>query len=326
MEFKDYYQILGVPADADEKTIKNTYRKLARQYHPDVNPNNKEAEEKFKEINEAYQVLSNKAERQKYDSLREQYLHYQQTGGRPGGFNWQQWAAQPGQGQQGVHVEYANPEDLEDLFGGESPFSDFFTNIFGGMRGAQGGTGARGRRGAGGQAAARKGRDLEYEVEVTLEEAYRGGTRLLQIGDHKIEARIPPGVRTGSRIRLAGQGEPGRNGGLAGDLYLITHVLPNPEFEREGDDLYTDVSVDIYTAILGGEVRVPTLDRPVMLRIPAHTQSGRSFRIRGKGMPHLGHPQEHGDLYARVRLVLPEHMSEHEVDVIRNLAEERARA
>jgi curved DNA-binding protein len=153
-----------------------------------------------------------------------------------------------------------------------------------------------------------------------------GAKRTLQIGERRIEASIPAGVQTGSRVRLAGQGEPGRNGGEAGDLYLVMRVLPDPNFEREGDDLYTEVPVDIYSAALGGEVRVPTLDGALMLKIPARTQAGRSFRLRGKGMPHLGNPAQRGDLYARVRLVLPEPLSEQELKGLRELREARQHA
>ena len=310
MDFKDYYAILGVPPDADEKTIKQAYRKLARQHHPDVNPGNEEAEEQFKLINEAYQALSNKEQRQKYDELRAQYQRWQQTGGRPQDFRWQEWQARP---EQGATVDYQTVENWEDLFGSEDPFSDFFTSIFGQTRG---------RRGT--APGPRRGRDLEYEIEISLEEAYRGATRQLQIGERRIEARIPPGVQTGARIRLAGQGEPGRNGGAPGDLYLITRVLPHSLFEREGDDMFTTAPVDIYTAVVGGEIRVPTLDRPVMLKIPPRTQADRSFRLRGKGIPKLGKPEERGDLYARVKLVLPEPMSEEEINTFRELAANRA--
>lgn len=311
MEFKDYYAILGVSPDADAQTIKSAYRKLARQFHPDVNPGNQEAEERFKEINEAYQALSDEEGRKKYDALRAQYQRWQQSGGRPQDFDWRAWSAQPGQG---VHVQYASPEDLEDLFGTDKPFSDFFTSIFGGVRG-QPGASARPRR----------GRDIEYEVELTLEEAFQGTSRVLQMDGRRIEAQIPPGVRSGSRVRLSGQGEPGR-GGAAGDLYLVVRVRPHARFEREGDDLYTEIPVDIYTAVLGGEVRVPTLEREVLLKIPSRTQSGRSFRLRGKGMPRLGDPAVRGDLFARVRLVLPENMSERELELFRELAAERAGA
>ena len=285
------------------------------KYHPDVNPGNKEAEEKFKTINEAYQVLSDAEQRKKYDELRAQYQQWQQTGGRQQDFDWQNWSAQPGQG---VHVQYANPEDLEDLFGSASPYSDFFNNIFGQVRG-------RGRgSGRGTAPSPRRGRDVEYEVDLTLEEAFHGADRLLEIDGHRIQASIPPGVRTGSRVRLAGQGEPGHNSGPAGDLYLIVHILPNETFEREGDDLHIDVPVDIFTAIAGGEIRIPTLERPLILKIPPRTNAGRSFRLRGKGMPHLGDPKTRGDLFALVRLVLPDPLTDQEVNSIRELASSRS--
>jgi curved DNA-binding protein len=311
MDFKDYYEILGVSPNADEKTIKQAYRKLARQYHPDLNPGNTEAEEKFKSINEAYQALSNAEQRKKYDELRAQYQRWQQTGGQPRDFNWQNWAAQPGEQ---ANVRYATAEDLEDLFGEENPFSDFFTSIFG-----QTGGYARGAR----TRAPRKGQDVEAEVALSLEEAANGTMRTLQVGERRIEARIPPGVRTGSRVRLAGQGGPGRDGAPPGDVYLAVRLLPHPDFELEGDELHTKLPVDIYTAVAGGEVRVNTLDRPVMLKIPAMTQSGQSFRIKGKGMPKKGDPKVRGDLYARVTLVLPENMTEEELAALRSLAEKR---
>jgi curved DNA-binding protein len=314
MDFKDYYEILGVPQNADKKVIQHTFRQLAQKYHPDVNPGNKEAEEKFKTINEAYQVLSNVEQRKKYDELRAQYMQWQQTGGPQQDFDWQNWSAQPGKG---ARVQYANPEDLEDLFGSESPYSDFFTNIFGQAR--------RSGRGQGAQRSPRRGRDVEYEVDLSLKEAFQGADRLLEIDGHRIQASIPPGVRTGSRVRLAGQGEPGTNSGPAGDLYLSINILPNDTFEREGDDLHLDVPVDIYTAIAGGEIRVPSLDRPLLLTIPPRTNAGLSFRLRGKGMPHLGDPKTHGDLFARVRLVLPEPLTDQEVNTIRNLAASRSK-
>jgi curved DNA-binding protein len=314
MDFKDYYGILGVPPDAEKKVIKQAYRQLARKYHPDVNPGNKEAEEKFKTINEAYQVLSDVEKRKKYDELLAQYQRWQQTGSGPQDFDWQNWSARPGQG---VHVQYANPEDLEDLFGSASPYSDFFTNIFGQVRGRGRGSGRRTAP------SSRRGRDVEYEVDLTLEEAYQGADRLLEIDGHRIQASIPPGVRTGSRVRLAGQGEPGQNSGPAGDLYLIVNILPNDTFEREGDNLHMDVPVDIFTAIAGGEIRVPSLERPLILKIPPRTNAGRSFRLRGKGMPHLGDPKTRGDLFALVRLVLPDPMTDQEVNSIRELASAR---
>ena len=312
MEYKDYYRILGVPRTASTKDIKRAYRKLARQYHPDVNPGDKAAEEKFKEINEAYEVLSDPEKRKKYDALGADWQRWQQAGGRSQDFDWSQWAAGPG-GQR-VYVHYGSPEDLEDLFGEQSPFSDFFTSIFGG------GVSSRTAR----RPVPRRGRDVEHPITITLEEAYHGTRRLLQIGDRRIEAKIPPGVRTGSRVRLAGQGEPGRNGGAAGDLYLVIQVTPHPTFEREGDDLYVEIPVDIYTAVLGGEVRVPTLDGAVMLKIPPQTQAGKTFRLSGKGMPRLNDPRSHGDLYARVKLVLPDKMSDKEIRMFHDLAHIRS--
>ena len=314
MDFKDYYEILDVPPNADKKVIKQTYRQLAKKYHPDVNPGNNEAEAKFKTINEAYQVLSDAEKRKKYDELRAQYQRWQQTGGRQQDFDWQNWSARPGQG---VHVQYASPEDLEDLFGSASPYSDFFNNIFGQVRG-------RGRgSGRGTSSSPRRGRDVEYEVDLTLEEAYYGADRLLEIDGHRIQASIPQGVRTGTRVRLAGQGEPGYNSGPAGDLYLIVNILPNDTFEREGDNLHIDVPVDMYTAVAGGETRIPTLESPLILKIPPRTNAGRSFRLRGKGMPHMGDPKTRGDLFALVKLVLPEPLTDQEVNSIRELAASR---
>jgi curved DNA-binding protein len=315
MDFKDYYEILGVPPEAEKKVIKQTYRQLAKKYHPDVFPGNKEAEDKFKTINEAYQVLSDVEKRKKYDELRAQYQRWQQAGGRRQDFDWQNWSAQPGQG---VHVQYASPEDLEELFGSDSPYSDFFNNIFGQVRGRSRGSGR------GTTPRPRRGRDVEYELDLSLEEVYHGAERLLEIDGHRIQAIIPPGVRSGSRVRLSGQGEPGHNNGLAGDLYMIVHILPNETFEREGDDLHIDVPVDIFTAIAGGETRIPTLERPLILKIPPRTNAGRSFRLRGKGMPRLGDPKTHGDLFALVRLVLPDTLTDKEVNSIRELASSRS--
>jgi len=298
MEYKDYYDILGVSRDADEKEIKRAFRRLARKHHPDVNPGDPEAEERFKEINEAYEVLSDPEKRRKYDQLGADWSRWQQTGGRPGDFDWSRWTTGAPGGQR-VYVRQGTPEDLEDLFGGASPFSDFFAQIFGGMgtRAAPGGFEHRVRP--------QRGQDYEQEFEISLREAYQGTTRVLQKDGRRLEVKIPPGAYTGTRVRMAGEGRPGAAGGEAGDLYLRVKVAPDPQFERKGDDLYVIVPVDLYTAILGGEVRVPTLSGPVMLTIPAGTQNGRVFRLRGRGMPHLRQPDQHGDLYAEVDVRLP---------------------
>ncbi len=313
MDFKDYYEILGVAPTADKKVIQQTFRQLARKHHPDVNPGNKDAEEKFKTINEAYQVLSDAKQRKKYDQLRAQYQQWQQTGGQQRqDFDWQNWSAQP---DAGTRTQYANAEDLEDLFGSASPYSDFFSNIFGQAR--------KSGNGRTTSPSPRRGRDVEYEVDLSLEEAFRGAERSLEIDGHKIQASIPLGVRTGTRVRLAGRGEPGQKGGAAGDLYLIIKVLPNDIFERDGDDLHFDASVDIFTAIAGGEIRIPALERPLTLTIPPRTNASQTFRIRGKGMPYLREPSKRGDMFARVKLVLPDSLTEQEVNGIRVLASAR---
>ncbi len=316
MDFKDYYEILGVAPNADKKTIQKTFRQLARKVHPDVNPGNKEAEEKFKTINEAYQVLSDEKQRKKYDELRSQYQQWQQTGGRQKDFDWQNWSARP---DQGGHVQYANAEDLEDLFGSDSPYSEFFANIFGAQRARGSGKNHGAQPGS-----SRRGRDVEYEIDLTLEDAFHGTERLLEIDGHRIKAGIPAGVRTGSRVRLAGQGERGQNNGPAGDIYLIVHVIPHKTFERDRDNLHMEVQVDFFTAIAGGEIRISSLERPLILTIPPRTNAGRSFRLRGKGMPHLGDPKKRGDLFALVKLVLPEPLTDQEVSSIRELAASRA--
>jgi len=311
VDFKDYYEILGVQPNADKKIIQQTFRQLARKHHPDVNPGNKEAEEKFKTINEAYQVLSDVKQRKKYDELRVQYQQWQKAGGKQQqDFDWQNWSSQP---DQGARVQYADPQDMEDLFGSNSPYSEFFSNIFGSSR-------------DGGRAAPpgpRRGRDVEYEVDLTLEEAFHGAERSLEMDGRRIKAGIPVGVRSGSRVRLAGQAEPGQNGGPAGDLFLIIKILPNTIFERDGDDLHFDIPLDIFTAIAGGEVRISTLDKPLTLTIPPRTNANRSFRIRGKGMPRLGDVKTRGDLFARVRLVLPDALTDQEVNSISALASAR---
>jgi curved DNA-binding protein len=317
MEYKDYYDVLGVSRDADEKEIRSAFRKLARQYHPDVNPGDESAEERFKEINEAYEVLSDAEKRAKYDQLGSEWSRYRQAGGRPGGFDWNQWAS-GGPGGQRVNVRYGTPEDMEDLFGGGRPFSDFFTEIFGGV----GGRGAQARAPGGYQYQPRpqKGRDYEQEIEISLREAYQGTQRTFQKDGRRLEVNVPAGVDTGSRIRLSGEGGAGAAGGEAGDLYLRVSVAPDPQFERDGDDLRVTVPVDLYTAVLGGRARVPTLSGAVMLTIPEGTQNGRVFRLRGKGMPRRG-KDEHGDLYARVEVQVPTPISPRERELFEELRE-----
>ncbi len=305
VDYKDYYKILGVDKKATEKEIRQAYRKLARKYHPDVNPGDKSAEEKFKEINEANEVLSDPEKRKKYDELS---TYYQQYGQMPGA------GAGPMGGDGGIRYEYrtVNPEDLNDLFGGQSPFSDFFETFFGSSFAGQ--PDMRTRTGGPGSQRAIRGQDIESSVEVTLAEAYQGVTRVFELTDmdgssKRIEVKIPAGVDEGSRIRIAGQGGQGTAG--RGDLYLRIHILPDPRFTRSGTLLHTTVEVPLATAMLGGEVRVTTPDgRGLLLRIPPETPNGKSFRLRRQGMPQLGQPDKRGDLYADVSIVLPTHLND----------------
>ena len=315
MEFKDYYATLGVPKTATDKELKQAFRKLARKHHPDVNPGDKKAESRFKEINEAYEVLGDAAKRKKYDELGANWRAYEQAEaqGGPNPFAGQ-WNVNMGGGGAGGGGGFRtmSQEEMEELFGDQNPFSDFFTTFFGGQPGAGGGFGgAESRRSAPrGRSRTRPGRDIEHEIELTLDEAYQGTTRRLSLkhGGHArtVDVRIPPGVGDGSRVRVSSEGEPGVGGAASGDLYLRVRLAPHPLFERKGRDLYVKVPVPVTTAVLGGEAEVPTLSgKPVRLRIPPLTQNGQVFRLKGYGMPAVGKPDDKGDLYARVEVQLP---------------------
>ena len=310
MEFKDYYQTLGVGKTSTDKEIKQAYRKLARKFHPDVNPGDKTAEARFKEINEAYEVLGDADKRRKYDELGANWRMYEQAqgqgfpGGSPFGFGGgAQDAWTINMGGQGGGYRTMTPEEMQDLFGNEDPFSDFFRTFFGG------GKETTGRTRGGRSARTQKGQDIEHVVELTLEEAYHGATRRVSIkeGGHArtVDVRIPVGVKDGSRVRAAGEGAAGSNGGAAGDLYLRVHVKPHAVFERKGSDLQTKVAVPVTTAVLGGEAQVPTITGSVRLKIPEGTQNGQVFRLKGHGMPNIGKPDDRGDLYATVEVQLP---------------------
>lgn len=297
MEYKDYYQILGVGRSATQDEIKHAYRKLAMKYHPDRNPGSSTAEEKFKDINEANEVLSDPEKRARYDQLGSSYQQWQQSGGQPGAFNWEDWFTQAPRGQQ-VRVEYG---DLGDLFG-QGGFSDFFNQIFGGMGGARTQTRRTTTR-------PMRPQHYEYNLSISLQEAYSGATRAIQMDDRRMEVKIPAGAKTGTRVRMAGAA-PAGPGGQSGDIYLVIEVTPDQRFEREGNDLTTGVTIDLYTAVLGGKVNVPTPAGDVVLTIPAGTQPGQTFRLAGRGMPHLRNPQQHGDLFARVTVRIPRNLTE----------------
>jgi len=288
MDYKDYYKILGVERNATPEEIKKAFRKLALKYHPDRNKGNKEAEEKFKDLNEANEVLSDPQKRARYDQLGASYSDWQARGGDQGSFNWNDWAS-AARGAGGQQVDMG---DLNDLFGGG--FSDFFSTIFGGMP-------ATARRQ---QTRTSPRQSYQQPVQITLEEAFRGTTRQFQIEDRRIEVKIPAGASTGTKVRVAGGGP-----GKGSDLYLVVEVLPDNRFSLDGHDLTTEVKIDLYTAVLGGSVKVSTLSGDVTLTIPAGTQPGQLIRLAGKGMPALRQPNSFGNLYVRIKVELPRNLS-----------------
>ena len=306
MEFKDYYATLGVAKTATEKEIKQAYRKLARKFHPDVNPGDKQAESRFKSINEAYEVLGDPDKRRKYDELGANWRQYEQAQqhGGPGPFADGAWTVNVGGGEGGFRT--MSEEEMRRLFGDQNPFSDFFQTFFGGATPGAPGRGARQGRAA----RARRGRDVEQDLELSLEEAFHGATRRFAVKQEghtrSVDVRIPAGVNDGSRVRVAGEGEHGTGGAASGDLYLRVHLLPHPRFERKGRDLYVHVQVPVTTAVLGGEADVPSIDgKPLRLKVPPSTQNGQVLRLKGHGMPAVRRQDDRGDLYATVDVRLP---------------------
>jgi curved DNA-binding protein len=325
LEFKDYYEILGVSPEADIKEIKKGYQTLTKKYHPDLNPGDKKAEEKFKEISEAYHAISDPEKRKKYDDLRENYKRWQSLGGR-GNFDWSAWQQNPGTG---AYTRTMTPEEFAEMFGsrqsgrGFGGFSDFFSMIFGGVDGFEDFSSPFEDYYYEMPSQSRAGRDLQGEITITLEEAYHGAKKLIDVGGKRIEAQIPKGIKDGGKLRLAGQGEMGTRGGPKGDLLLTVKILPHSQYKREGDDLNIDLEIDFYTAVLGGKVRVKTLSGDLNLRIPPQTQSGRTFRFKGKGMPLLNQKNKFGDLYAKAKIILPPSLTEKEIKTLQKLYEER---
>jgi curved DNA-binding protein len=314
VQFRDYYETLGVPKTASEDEIRSAFRKLARKYHPDVAKDKKAAEEKFKEINEAYEVLGDPEKRKKYDQLGADW-------NRPGGFQpppgWQQWEGQQQPGG-GFYQWGGDGGGVQFEFDGTG-FSDFFEAFFGGGRGrsAFGGFGGR-------QATAERGADVEADIMVTLEEALHGSTRTVSLrraGSDKVEqyqVKIPRGVHEGQRIRLRGQGEAGVRGGKSGDLFLRVRLARHPDFTVEGSDLIHEVKIQPWQAVLGTELLVPTLEGKVRLKIPPGTQGGQRFRLRERGLP--GVSGKRGDLYVVVQINVPKKLSEREREIWSDLA------
>ena len=303
MEFKDYYVALGVKKDATADSIKRAYRKLARTHHPDVNPGDLAAERRFKEINEANEVLGDPDKRRKYDELGANWRMYEQAGPGSRSAGQSPFSAQWSAGRPGG-FRTMSTEEASDIFGGASPFSDFFQEFFSG-----GGQGAASPR-----SVARRGRDMEHPITLTLEEAYEGTTRRFNLETagrtRQVEVRIPPGVVDGSRVRVAGEGEAGMEGAAAGDLFLRVRETAHTTFTRRGQDLHVEVALPVTTAVLGGRVTVRRLrGTPLTLKIPAATQSGQVFRLKGHGMPAPGKTRATGDLYATVSVRVPERLT-----------------
>lgn len=298
MEFKDYYKILGISQTASADEVKKAYRKLAIKYHPDKNPNDKTAEEKFKEISEANEVLKDETKRKEYDGLADDYKNYQQTGGKQGfnGFS---------QGNQ----NYQSRSNAGQSFD-EDSFADFFATMFGGHTGN-----AKSRA-----QTAPKGQDFDADIEISLEEAYLGTTRQVQLETQKLAMKIKPGISEGQVLRIKGKGGKGANGAPDGDLTITVHVTLHPIFKRKEHDLYCTIEVDLYTAILGGKTELKTLKGKINIAVTKETANGKVVRLKKMGMPIFNKPEEFGDLYATITIKMPTHLSEKELELFNQLA------
>ncbi|MGA2506458.1 MAG: J domain-containing protein [Chitinispirillaceae bacterium] len=304
MNYKDYYKVLGVPQTATTEEIKSAYRKLALKYHPDKARGDKDALNKFTDINDAHEVLSDPEKRKKYDQFGADFKQYEQSGSQAGGFDWSKYAA--GRSGQGRRM---SGEEFDSMFAGDDSI-DLFELLFGARSGRR-----RGRR-----SAAVQGEDLNAETTISLEEAYHGTTRLIQIDDQTIKVAVPRGIADQKVLRVTGKGMAGWGGGPNGDLYLTVRIAPDPEFHRKGDDLHREIPVELYTAVLGGKVLVKTLKGAVKVDVPKETPNHKELRLRGLGMPVFGTQDEFGDLFVTVDIQMPEHLSQQEIDLFRKLS------
>ena len=307
MEYQDYYKILGVDRKAKQEDIKKAYRKLALKFHPDRNPGDKSAEDNFKKINEAYQVLSDPQKRSRYDELGENYSDFQQHGGAPEGFNWGKWYSQ-GRPSGNVRVEVGGMNDF--LRGG---FSEFFNRIFGGYpNNVQGNIGQ--------EEIFRQMRQpsSEQQLVISLSEAYHGAQRMFDVEGNRVEVKIPRGARTGMRISLPNVISTSQ--GQKIDLIFIIRVKEEARLQIKGDNLHTEIPISVYTAALGGEVSVETFKGNVLLKIPSGTQPGQTFRLAGRGMPLLKAPDTYGDFLVRIKVKVPKNLTQHQRELYQELA------
>jgi curved DNA-binding protein len=304
MEYKDYYKILGVDKNASENEIKKAFRKLANKYHPDKNKGDKTAENKFKEINEAYEVLKDKEKRSKYDNLGSQYNRYRSSGGSPNGFDWSDWYASTGNGN------YSGQSSFGDMFsGGSGGLSDFFEKIFGG-----GFSGDQRRR-----AATTKGQDVQAEFEITLENAFRGGKQSFEFNSQKIQINLKPGIQDDTKLKLTGKGYASPNGGPNGDLILVIKVKKHPVFKRKGNNLHMEHYIDVYDAVLGGEITINTLSGKIKVNVATGTSCGKTLKLKGQGMPQYANPTIRGDLFVKLMIRVPEKLSAREKELFEEL-------
>ncbi|NTV47707.1 MAG: DnaJ domain-containing protein [Chlorobiales bacterium] len=308
----NYYDVLAIGKAATEEEIKKAYRKLAVKYHPDKNKGDKAAEEKFKEVSEAYEVLSDPEKRKMYDRFGKDWKHYKDAGPQARDFDGSR-NGNGGRSGRRQQQQYS-AEDFENIFGGGGGGAEsIFENIFG--QGFAGGTG-RGARNV-------RGQDLTAETTVTLDEAYHGATRLIKLAGQTIKVKIKPGIKDGQVLKIPGKGAPGHNGGASGDFFLTVKISEHPELTRKGNDLYQDVPVDLYVAVLGGKVNVKTFKGTVKLDISKETANGTPLRLAGLGMPDYDDHSKHGDLYVKVQLELPKNLTQKEIDLFTHLAELR---
>lgn len=317
MDYKDYYKVLGVSRDASQAEIKKKYRKLVSKFHPDKNPGNKRAEARFKEIGEAYEVLKDPKKRNLYNRVGSDWKNYQQNGGQRDDFNWSQYAS--GQGGQRVNMEDFFAEGA-GASGGGSPFSSFFDTIFGG-----GDAFSSQRRQANQQRAykSQKVKDSEATIVVSLEDIMEDSIKNLRVNGEKVKIKIPAGIEEGKRLKLKGKGQSAKTGGAKGDLYLKINIETPEGFERRGNDIYQTLPLDLYTAILGGELTVQTLKGKVKLNLPPETPNGKVFRLGGRGLPEFQNAEKRGDYYIKVDLRIPENLSKKEKELFSELAELR---